>query len=292
MKAKVKAGFEFDAIKLPLTVIHPIRQLRPSDKAWGKYHAIVSSIKEVGLIEPLVVFPQRGSRGHYVLLDGHLRFRALQELSHAEALCLVSSDDDAFTYNDKVNRLSVIQEHAMITRAIAHGVTPEQIAKALSVDLSKVRNSVNLLDGIDRDVVELLKAKPISARALKLFARVKPDRQMDMAQLMVSSSNYTYGYAEALVVGTPARQMIDGAKSKTPRGITEEEITRMEREMEKLEQDYRLHQDGFGENSLHLNAAQRYAKRLLDNAKVKRFMTSRYPELLEELQELTEMQSL
>jgi len=56
MKAKVKAGFEFDAIKLPLTSIHPIRQLRPSDKAWGKYHAIISSIKEVGLIEPLVVY--------------------------------------------------------------------------------------------------------------------------------------------------------------------------------------------------------------------------------------------
>ncbi len=292
MTTKVKAGFEWDAVKLPLSAIHPIRQVRSSDKAWGKYHAIVSSIREVGLIEPLVVFPQRGCRGHYVLLDGHLRLRALQELGHPDALCLLSSDDDAFTYNDKVNRLSVIQEHAMIMRAIEHGVTPDQISKALSVDLARVRSSMNLLDGIDRDVVELLKAKPISARALKLFARVKPERQMDMAQLMVSSNNYTYGYAEALVVGTPARQMVDGTKSKTPRGITDEEITRMEREMEKLEQDYRLHQDTFGENSLHLNAAQRYVKRLLENAKVRRFLTSRYPELLEEFQELTDMQSL
>jgi hypothetical protein len=29
----------------------------------------------------------------------------------------------------------------------------------------------------------------------------------------------------------------------------------MEKEMEALERDYKLHQDQFGENSLHLNAA-------------------------------------
>jgi hypothetical protein len=66
----------------------------------------------------------------------------------------------------------------------------------------------------------------------------------------------------------------------------------MEREMESLERDYRLHQDQFGENSLHLNAVQRYVKRLLENAKIKRFLGNRYPELLEEFEELASLEAL
>jgi hypothetical protein len=117
-------------------------------------------------------------------------------------------------------------------------------------------------------------------------------RQVDMAQLMVSGSNYTRAYADALIIGTPAEQLVGGSKPKAPQGISDEEVVRMEKEMEVLERDYRLHQDGFGENSLHLNAVQRYVKRLLENAKIKRFMTNRYPELLEELQELAVLDSL
>lgn len=292
MSKRVHAAFELNGVTVPLSAIHPIRQVKPTDHAWGKYRAVLSSLKEVGLIEPLIIFPQRGARGAYLLLDGHMRLKALHELGHTAAFCLVASDDDAFTYNDKVNRLSLIQEHAMIMRAIEHGVTPEQISKALGVDPSKVKASLNLLDGIDAEAVELLKEKPITATALKLFRKAKPVRQVDMAQLMVSGNNYTWAYAEALILGTPAEQLVGGSKPKSPHGISDEEVARMEKEMDVLERDYRLHQDRFGENSLHLNAAQRYVKRLLENGKVKRFMSNRYPEVLEEFQALTALEVL
>jgi len=92
---------------------------------------MLASIREVGVIEPLIVHPQRGNTGAYLLLDGHMRLKALQELSRTEAFCLIARDDDAFTYNDKVNRLSLIQEHTMIMRAIELGVSARRIAKAL-----------------------------------------------------------------------------------------------------------------------------------------------------------------
>jgi len=292
MSDRVRAAFALDGVTLPLSAIHPIRQVKAIDHAFGKYRAVLSSIKEVGVIEPLVVFPQRGAKGAYLLLDGHMRLKALHELGRTEAFCLVASDDDAFTYNDKVSRLSLIQEHAMIVRAIEHGVTPDQISKALSVDVGKVRSSLNLLDGIDEEAVEILKDKAITAAALRLFRKAKPMRQVDMAQLMVSGNNYTRAYAEALIIGTPVEQLLNETKPKRPPGISDEEVTRMEKEMETLERDYRLHQDAFGENSLHLNAVQRYVKRLLENAKVKKFMANRYPELLEEIEELAALDSL
>lgn len=292
MNQTVQAAFNLGGVTLPLSAIHPIRQVKPTDHAFGKYRSMLASIREVGVIEPLIVHPQKGAPGAYLLLDGHMRLKALLELKRTEAFCLVAKDDDAFTYNDKVNRLSLIQEHAMIMRAIELGVSAEQIAKALDLDVARIRASLNLLDGIHPEAVDLLKDKPITASALKCFKKAKAVRQIDMAQLMVSSSNYTRGYAEALIVGTPSEQLVHGHKAKMPRGLSDEEVIRMEKEMEVLERDYRLSQDQFGENSLHLNATQRYVKRLMDNTKVRKFLGNRYPEVLEEFQALAALEVL
>jgi hypothetical protein len=290
--ATVRTAFELDGVMITLTAIHPIRQIKPTDFAWGKYKAMVASIREVGVIEPLIVHPQKGARGTYFLMDGHMRLKALQELGKTEAFCLIAKDDDPFTYNDKVNRLSLIQEHAMILRAISLNVTPQQIAKALDVDVSRITSNLSLLDGIHPDAVELLKDKSIAAPALRLFKKAKAVRQIDMAQLMVTANNYSRAYAEALIIGTPADQLANGGKAKVLRGIPHEEIVRMEKEMESLERDYRFHQEQFGENSLHLNAAQRYVKRLLENPKIKRFMGQRHADLLDEFQELAALESI
>ena len=292
MKTPVRAAFELVGVTLPLTAIHPIRQVKSVDSAFGKYRAMLASIREVGVIEPLIVFPQKGSRTAFFLMDGHMRMKALLELGRTEAFCLIASDDDTFTYNAKVNRLSVIQEHAMILRAIENGVTAAQIAKALDIDVTKIKRNLTLLDGIHPDAIELLKSRPITAGSLKVFRKVKAVRQIDMAQLMVSGNNYTRAYAEALIIGTHSDQLVEAGKGKTIRGMSPEEIARMEKEMETLERDYRIHQEQFGENALHLNAAQRHVKRLLENPKVKRFMSNRYPELLEEFEELVALETL
>jgi len=239
----------------------------------------------------VVVVHDRGAQQRARTRREEIVDEALEELGRKEAFCLIAKDDDAFTYNDKINRLSLIQEHAMILRAIGQGVTPDQIAKALDIDVRKIKASLNLLDGIHPDAVDLLKDKPITAPALRLFRKVKAVRQIDMAQLMVSANNYTRAYAEALVIGTLADELVKGRKIAV-RGVSPEEIARMEKELETVEHDYRLHQEQFGENSLHLNGIQRYVKRLLENSKVKRFLANRYPEILEELQELATLESL
>ena len=52
----------------------------------------------VGMVEPLVVWRQRD--GNYLLLDGHNRLsRSSMEAGAKEAECIVSTDDEAYTYN-------------------------------------------------------------------------------------------------------------------------------------------------------------------------------------------------
>lgn len=292
MAKKVRIGFERKPLELPLSAILPIRQVKPSDGCFGKYRTMLASIKAVGLVEPMVVYPNRSARGTYLLLDGHMRLKALQEIGQERALCLVSTDDDAYTYNDKISRIALIQEHRMILKAIDGGVTEEAIAKALDIDVKKVASSKRLLDGIHPEAVQILKDKAITARALGVLKNVKALRQIEMAQLMVSGNNYTFSYARALLVGTSKDQMVKPEEPKKVRGMSSEDVTRMEKEMESMERDFRLFQDQYGENTLHLGAAQRYVRKLLGNAKVKRFLNQRHPEILEELQELAALEAL
>ena len=108
---------------------------------------------------------------------------------------------------------------------------------------------------------------------------------------MVTGNNYTRAYAEALIVGTPADQLSEREGKRNVKGYPRRKLRGWKRRWRSLERDYRLHQDQFG-NSLHLNAVQRYVKRLLENTKIKRFLKQRYSELLEEFQELAALESL
>ena len=86
----IKVGFEMRKVRLPLAVILPVRQVKDPQKNVRRYQTIRASIKEVGLIEPLMVYPQKDTNGIYLLLDGHLRYFALKELGETEADCVIS----------------------------------------------------------------------------------------------------------------------------------------------------------------------------------------------------------
>ena len=107
----INMAFEKDLIQLPLEQICPLYAVRKETKDTVKYRQVVASIKEVGLVEPLVVVRDQSDPEKYMLLDGNVRLAILSDLGEQEAPCQVSTDDEAFTYNKRVNRLAVIQEH-------------------------------------------------------------------------------------------------------------------------------------------------------------------------------------
>ena len=78
--SEMKIGFEMRKIRLPLENILPMRQIKAEEKDTYRYKTILASIKEVGLVEPLVVYPQKDAPGKYMLKNGHLRYFALKEL--------------------------------------------------------------------------------------------------------------------------------------------------------------------------------------------------------------------
>ena len=288
MKEKVQLAFEPKTVALPLEKILPMRQVSPSEAKSPTCIRIETSIEELGVIEPLVVYPESGRGGQYVLLDGHLRYEVLRRRGDKEAECLIATDDEAFTYNHKVNRVPPIQEHFMILRAIEQGVTEQRIAKTLNVDIKHIRQKRNLLDGICDEAVALLKEQSISAAALREVKKVGPMRQIEIAELMVASGTYSASYAKCLYAATPTHQLADPLDPKKVGGLRSDDIARMEGEMGKLERDFKLIEESYGRNVLTLVVAMRYLKRLLDNAAVVRSLSSRHNELLTEFQKLLE----
>jgi len=95
--SNAKIGFELQKIQVPIEHILPVRQIKDPRNTVRRYEAILVSVKEVGLIEPLMVYPQTNPPDRYLLLDGHLRLFALKELGSPSAECIVARDDECFT---------------------------------------------------------------------------------------------------------------------------------------------------------------------------------------------------
>jgi ParB-like chromosome segregation protein Spo0J len=65
--------------------ILPLKQLNAAVKATQEYQQVLSSVREVGVIEPLIVFPQDGESDTFMLLDGHIRLEVLKQLGSTHA---------------------------------------------------------------------------------------------------------------------------------------------------------------------------------------------------------------
>ena len=290
MPDQVLAAFEQRIAVLPLAAVLPGRVVPTGAMRTVRFKRIERSMAEIGIIEPLVVAPPRD--GIYLLLDGHLRYTVLKAMGATEVRCLVATDDEAFTYNKRVNHLATVQEHLMIVRAIERGAPEEKLARALNVDVGHIRKRKTMLNGICPEAIDLLKDKPVAPHAFKALRKMRPVRQIEAVELMISASNYTLSYADLLLAGTQKRDLINPEKPKRVGGMTPEQIARMEQEMESVHRNFKDAEAGFRKDSYDLVLASGYLAKLLRTPEVVRFLEQRHPEILDGFQTVVAAASL
>jgi ParB-like chromosome segregation protein Spo0J len=291
MTDPVKLAFERQLLVTRLDQILPTRQVTDHVKKTVKYRRIAQSIREIGVIEPLVVAKTAQADG-LMLLDGHIRLAVLQDLGETETPCLLARDDEAFTYNKRINRLATIQEHYMIVRAIERGVSEEKIARALDVDAKSIRRRRSLLEGVCPEVVDLLKDRSVNPVTFDVLRKMKTMRQIEVAELMLAANNFTSSYAKALLAATRQGDLARPDKPKKVGGMTPEQMARMEREMASLNQDFKALEASYGDDVLHLVIASGYLSRLVANPEIERFLQARHPEILDEFRAIITAASL
>jgi len=226
------------------------------------------------------------------LLDGHLRIEVLKELDAEGVVCLVAIEDEAFTYNKRINRLATIQEHKMILKAIERGVPQERIAKALDVNIATIRQKRSLLEGICPETAALLKDKHCPIHTFQSLKKMMPMRQVEVVELMIAMDNYSVTYSKALLAATPADQLVEPEKPKSFKGISAEKIAQMESEMGKLQREMKLIEDSYGSDHLNLVLVRGYLVSLLENKEVSRYLAQNHNEILSEFRRISEVVSM
>jgi len=288
----LKEGFQRDVRRISVSHIIPLRVLKPQILTSAKFQQIRISIQEMGLVEPPVVKAAGRGDQRYYLIDGHLRIACLHELGIVEVDCLITDEDDTYTYNKRVNKLAAVQDHRMIVKAIERGVSPERLAKSLGLTVDTVKLRFRLLNRICPEAVSILADVPCPSRSFNLLRQMTPLRQIESAELMVAQKNCSVPFVRALLAATPTDQLSERAKKPVKRSSSASSMSRLEREIASLQMQIAKVEDTYGPDVLHLTVVRGYLTRLLGNAVMVNWLAAHNPEFLREFQRISAMDDL
>ncbi|ADW68076.1 plasmid partitioning protein RepB C-terminal domain-containing protein [Granulicella tundricola] len=281
----VKIAFIQEVLEVPLESLKALKETTAIVMGCRKYKQIKASLEHIGMIEPLAVFPQKD--GSYLVLNGNLRLHILRELGHTSARCIVALDDESYTYNKRVNAMSPIAEHYMILKAIANGVTEERLAVGLSIDIEAIRRRRNLLDGICPEAVDMLKDKRISHDTFSSLRKMKPLRQIEAAELMISASNYTSPFA-AVILSVTKPELLEKPPKKSTRADPPHASSLLEETTDSLISDLAHVRKTYGIDVLSLTVICRCIESLIENRAVVRYLQLNHTDIFEELKRLVD----
>jgi ParB/RepB/Spo0J family partition protein len=264
-------------IDIPIMRLRPLRERKVTKR---EYDRILASIKAVGLIEPLVVYPEGDD---YVILDGAQRYRALLELGVEVVPCILGRQREAFTGNRMVNRLSPVQEHRMIEKSLLE-VDETSIATALGITNLSHRLKKTLLKQLHADVAAAFDAGKISRSCAREFTHVKPQRQKEILQAMESYKDYSASFTRTLVVKTPPHQRESRGRKHNPWDKTAQRKNDLLKKLEEAEQKHDFYSQLYKQYTVDLLRLAIYARSMLTNQRLREYLNRNHPDIVERLE--------
>jgi len=211
--------------RTPFTL--PIAQLRPGPSQprtnFDGLDPLAESLREHGLLQPILVRPVHGESNAYEIVAGERRWRAAQKAQLHDVPVVVRNLDDleslelAMVENLQRADLSAIDEAAGYRRLISDfNQTQEEVAHTVGKSRPHVANTLRLLD-LPHEVQELVRQDKVTAghgRALLAFA--DPAAMAERAL----KEKLTVRDLERLAAGEkaktrPSRKTVPGAGAKT-----------------------------------------------------------------------------
>jgi hypothetical protein len=146
--------------------------------------------------------------------------------------------------------------------------------------------------GIHPRAAKLLKDKPVQISTMHILRGVQPMRQISMARMMVSMSNYTNVFVRTLLLGTPVDQLVEKNAEKKEMRIPAVEVARIQGELKSLEHDLREIEERYCKNMLELIMIQAYVRKLLQSARIAQYLRISHPDLYLEIEAVAALESL
>jgi len=210
-------GERIQKLNLELIVASPLqpRVEFPADHL----HELVASIRERGIIQPLIV---RKVEGRYEIIAGERRWRAARELGLAEAPAIVREATDrevlelALIENLQREGLNPIEEASAYQRLSRDfGLTQEDISKRVGKSRASIANAMRLLD-LDPDVQSLLKHERISVGHAKVLLSLKSHEEQKWLAGQVIHQGASVRVAEKLAAAHLAKTGRERPKRDKP----------------------------------------------------------------------------
>jgi len=170
-------------------------------------------------------------------------------------------------------------------------VSEGRIAKALNVDVASTRRRRKLLDGICTEAVDLLKEKHLTLNSFSELRKLAPLRQIEAAELMIAMNNFSNSYVRSLVAATPRNQLAAGYTPRAPKGLSDEQLSLMERESASLAREFKVAEQTYGTDHLDWCSRLAMSQSCCATAGGVGYLAKHFQELLFEFQRITESEA-
>ncbi|CNI33466.1 RepB plasmid partitioning protein [Yersinia intermedia] len=255
-----------------------------------KYKQILTSISEIGLIEPVIIFIADDDSKR--ILDGHLRIEALKDLDIKFVHCLISAVEDTYSYNKRVNRLTIIQEQKMLQKAIESGVSIDRLSAVLGTSSITLNSKLRISDGIAKEVIALLAEKNVSQSIFRILRKIKPYKQIEMVTTMISINNFTQKFALSMLHAIAPEHLINQSNKESDNKDIGKTLARLEKEMAAIQIETQNIQDEYAENNLKMVIIRSHIVKLLSNNEVLHWLYDNKNEYLTILKKVSGMDNL
>lgn len=180
-----------EAVKLPINDIEPNRKQPRKEFEPKALSELSDSIKEHGILQPLLVRPM--TDGSYRLVAGERRYRAARMAGLTEVPVTIremtDEEESVFALIENLHRedLNAIEEaEGYKTLIETYGLTQEQAAQRVGRSRSEIANSLRILTLPD-EITDYVKSGKISkGHAKALLSFDDKDEQMRIAQLVIN----------------------------------------------------------------------------------------------------------
>ena len=174
--------------QIPIGLLHPNPDQPRHLFERNALDELAASIRQYGLLQPLVVRPTDG--GSFQLIAGERRWRAAQLAGLEELPCRVLRDIDdlesfilSVTENVARRDMTVLEEAKAYERIITLGHTVEQVAELFGKTVETIRYRLDLLE-LREDVQELVTRNQISRGVAWYLSRISHAGQAEVIRKM------------------------------------------------------------------------------------------------------------
>jgi len=213
-------GAEFREIEV--TRIHPNAQQPRTVFDEDDLAELVGSIKEIGVLQPVVVRPSRARAGDFELIMGERRWRASQQAGLQRVPAIIRETEDADLLRDALlenlhrSALNPLEEAAAYRQLLDDfGCTQDELATRISRSRPQISNTLRLLK-LPPLVQRRVAAGVLSAGHARALLRLEDPAAMErLAQRIVAEGLSVRATEEIVALGGVAAE--EEPKRRAPR---------------------------------------------------------------------------